>query len=146
MALLLLLMSIISTSAQTINKDSVVSEKFNWNYVIDAIAKVESGGNPKAVSSNGLYVGLLQISTGCVKQCNIILSRKGSKKRFTNNDRYNAEKSKEMFVIMQNEYNPECNIEKAIRMWNGGPKYKIASTNGYYRKVMRHYLAKTENK
>ena len=131
-----------STSAQTTKNDSIVNEKFNWNYVIDAIAKVESGGNPKAKSSSGAYVGLLQISTGCVKQCNIILARKGSKKRYTNNDRLNPEKSKEMFVIIQNEYNPECNIEKAIRMWNGGPKYKIASTNGYYKKVMKHYLAK----
>ena len=142
MALLLLLMSI-STSAQTIKNDSIVNEKFNWNYVIDAIAKVESGGNAKAVGS-GNAVGLLQITPVCVRQCNIILERKGGKKRYTMNDRYNAEKSKEMFIIYQNEYNKECNIEKAIRLWNGGPKYKITSTNAYYRKVMKHYLAKVE--
>lgn len=128
------------------NNENVVQEKnstenavkkFDWEPLMKAIIYVESGGNPRAIGGNS--VGILQITPVCVKQCNILLQRKGSKKRYTLNDRYNIEKSKEMFIMIQEEYNPEHNIEKAIRMWNGGPGYKIKSTNGYYKKVMARY-------
>ena len=52
-------------------------------------------------------------------------------------DRYSKEKSIEMFNVYQNRYNPEHNIEKALRIWNGGPRYSIKGTNGYVRKVMK---------
>lgn len=123
----------------TQEKDSTenVVKEFDWEPLMKAIIYVESGGNPRAIGGNS--VGILQITPVCVKQCNILLQRKGSKKRYTLNDRYSIEKSKEMFIMIQEEYNPEHNIEKAIRMWNGGPGYKIKSTNGYYKKVMARY-------
>jgi hypothetical protein len=123
----------------TQEKDSTenVVKEFDWEPLMKAIIYVESGGNPRAIGGNS--VGILQITPICVKQCNILLQRKGSKKRYTLNDRYSIEKSKEMFIMIQEEYNPEHNIEKAIRMWNGGPGYKIKSTNGYYKKVMARY-------
>ena len=123
----------------TQEKDSTenVVKEFDWEPLMKAIIYVESGGNPRAIGGNS--VGILQITPICVKQCNILLQRKGSKKRYTLNDRYSIEKSKEMFIMIQEEYNPEHNIEKAIRMWNGGPGYKIKSTNGYYKKVMTRY-------
>ena len=31
----------------------------------------------------------------------------------------------------------EKNLEKALRVWNGGPRYSIRGTNGYVRKVMK---------
>jgi len=106
-----------------------------WQRMIKAIAIVESSGNPRAHGGNS--IGLLQITPVCVKQCNILLRQKGSKKRYTLSDRYSPSKSKEMFEIYQNAYNPSKNIEKAIRIWNGGPNYSVKRTNGYYRKVMR---------
>jgi len=106
----------------------------DWNPVMDAIIQVESEGNPKAVSGNS--VGAMQITPILVRDCNIILQKKKSKKRFTQNDRYSVEKSKEMFLLIQSYYNPRNSIEKAIRLWNGGVHYSVRATNRYYRKVM----------
>ncbi|MBO5594464.1 MAG: lytic transglycosylase domain-containing protein [Prevotella sp.] len=107
---------------------------FNWNPVMDAIIQVESGGNARAVSGNS--VGAMQITPILVKDCNIILKKRNSKLRYTLADRYSLEKSKEMFLLIQSFHNPENNVEKAIRAWNGGPKYSVRATNRYYKKVM----------
>ena len=101
---------------------------------MDAIIQVESEGNPKAVSGNS--VGAMQITPILVKDCNEILKKQKSKKRYTMADRYSVAKSKEMFLLIQKYYNPENNVEKAIRSWNGGVKYSIRATNRYYNKVL----------
>ena len=131
---LVMLMLPISISAQ--------EGKFDWNPVMDAIIQVESKGNPKAHNKNGDCAGILQITPGLVKQCNAWLEAKKSKKRYTLSDRYNVKKSKEMFVMVQKHYNKSNNVEKAIRVWNGGPGYTLEGTNGYYRKVMKYYKKK----
>ena len=113
---------------------SAKTSGFDWNPVMDAIIQVESGGNAKAVSGNS--VGAMQITPILVKDCNIILKKRNSKLRYTLADRYSLEKSKEMFLLIQSFHNPENNIEKAIRAWNGGPKYSVRATNRYYKKVM----------
>ena len=113
---------------------SVKTSRFDWDPVMDAIIQVESGGNAKAVSGNS--VGAMQITPILVKDCNIILKKRNSKLRYTLADRYSLEKSKEMFLLIQSFHNPENNIEKAIRAWNGGPKYSVRATNRYYKKVM----------
>ena len=107
---------------------------FNWDPVMDAIIQVESGGNPNAVSGNS--VGVMQITPILVEDCNQILEKKKSKKRYTLADRYSAKKSKEMFLLIQSYYNPMNNVEKAIRLWNGGVNYSVRATNRYFRKVM----------
>ena len=109
-----------------------------WIPVINAIAQVESGGNPKAVSKSGTYVGLLQIAPICVRECNRIVG----KNKFTYNDRYSKEKSIEMFIVFQEYHNPEGNMEKAIRLWNSGDKNCMknkSKTEAYYRRVMSKY-------
>ena len=118
---------------------SAQQEQFDWNPVMDAIIQVESKGNPKAYNPNGNCAGILQITPGLVKQCNTWLKAKKSKKRYTLADRYNVQKSKEMFVMVQKYYNKTNDIEKAIRIWNGGPGYTIKGTNGYLKKVMKYY-------
>ena len=122
----------------TVNAQSK-GESYDWSKLIDAIAMVESKGNSKAHNKVGDCAGLLQITPGLVKQCNIWLKAKKSKKRYTLADRYNVEKSKEMFVMVQSHYNKSNNVEKAIRIWNGGPRYTIKGTNGYLKKVMKYY-------
>ena len=126
-----MLMLPISISAQ--------EEKFDWSRIIDAIAKVESKGNPKAHNPIGDCAGILQITPGLVKQCNTWLKVKKSKKRYTLRDRYNVSKSKEMFEMYQHYLNPSNDVEKAIRIWNGGPGYSVSKTNGYLKKVMKYY-------
>lgn len=112
-----------------------------WDNLIKAISAVESKGNPRAVS--GKHVGILQISPIVVDDCNRINKLKKNKKRFTYGDRYSVKKSIEMFWIIQHFYNKELNVEKAIRLWNGGIGYTRAGTQKYYNKV-RKELEKIE--
>ncbi len=109
-----------------------------WSQVIEAIARVESECNPKAVSRCGRYVGYLQISKVLVRECNRIAGRN----EFTNADRYDKQKSIDMFITYMERFNPEGNIEKAIRLWNSGDRNCMnhkASTEGYYRRVMSKF-------
>lgn len=113
------------------------SESYDWNKVINAIAMVESKGNASAKSKD--CVGLLQIRPVLVNDCNEYLKLKKSNKRYTLKDRLNPNKSKEMFILYQKRYNPTNNIEKAIRLWNGGCGYSKAKTENYYRKTLKYY-------
>lgn len=125
LAVLTLLIASMTLNAQTTQDD--------WGHLIAAISQVESGNNPNSVS--GKHVGVLQISPIAVDECNRIIQRK----KYTYKDRYSREKSVEMFNIIQNFYNKERNIEKAIRLWNGGPNYSVKATEGYFKKVKKVY-------
>ncbi len=129
-AIITLLLTLPLTSHATTNTDG-----FDWEPVIKAIAHIESRGNASA--RNGSYVGLLQISPILVTECNNILKSQGSSKRYTLADRTNAQKSKEMFVIIQKHHNPTNNIERAIRLWKGGIAYSIKKTQSYFNRVMQ---------
>ena len=121
----------------SVSNNSVAQESsFDWSAVVDAIMMVESRGNVNA--RNGIYCGPLQISPVLVKEVNNILKRRNSSKRYSLNDRFNMQKSKEMFVIIQSYYNPNNNVERAIRMWQGGNNYKVARTQRYFEKVMSY--------
>ena len=111
------------------------SEPFDWTPVMEAIILVESEGNPNVVSGNS--VGVMQITPILVRECNNILKSRGSEKRYTLADRYDIGKSKEMFLLIQSQYNKTNNVERAIRSWNGGPKYSVRATDRYYQKVLR---------
>lgn len=109
-------------------------ETFSWEKVIQAIIEVESHGDSSAVC--GVYCGAMQISPIMVRDCNDILSMRGERFRYTYEDRFSLKKSKEMFCLIQERYNPEHDTEKAIRIWNAGPSYTLKRTEAYYRKVM----------
>ena len=113
---------------------STTSSRYDWNPVMEAIIQVESRGDAKAVSGNSC--GAMQITPILVKECNNILKKRKSKKRFTLQDRFSVQKSKEMFLLYQSHYNPTNNVEKAIRSWNGGNNYSVKRTHSYYKKVM----------
>lgn len=128
-ALLVLVPSVASA------EDNIQASDFNWEPVMEAIIQVESSGNPNARS--GSSCGAMQITPILVKECNQILKRKKSKKRFTLRDRFSVAKSKEMFLLIQSYFNPGNNIEKAIRSWNGGMNYSVKRTQHYFDKVMK---------
>lgn len=111
------------------------TENFDWEPVIKAIVQVESEGNTRAVKGNSC--GAMQITPLLVAECNNILKKRKSKKRYTLRDRFSLEKSKEMFLLMQSHFNPLNDIEKAIRSWNGGNKYSVKRTQRYFEKVMK---------
>ena len=113
---------------------STTSSRYDWNPVMEAIIHVESRGDAKAVSGNSC--GAMQITPILVRECNNILKKRKSKKRFTLQDRFSVQKSKEMFLLYQSHYNPTNNVEKAIRSWNGGNNYSVKRTHSYYKKVM----------
>lgn len=120
---------------KTVEISTVSTAKFDWEPVMKAIIQVESEGNTKAV--RGKSCGAMQITPILVAECNNILKGRNSKTRYTLRDRFNLEKSKEMFLLMQSEFNPGNNVEKAIRAWNGGNNYNKKRTQRYFEKVMK---------
>lgn len=119
----------------TADSEAVKTEDFDWEPVMKAIVQVESEGNTRAVKGNSC--GAMQITPILVAECNNILKKRNSKKRYTLRDRFSLEKSKEMFLLMQSQFNPLNDIEKAIRSWNGGNKYSVKRTQRYFEKVMK---------
>lgn len=113
------------------------AKSFDWGPLMDAITQVESEGDSRAIS--GKSCGAMQITPILVEDCNAILKSRGQNKRFTLNDRFNVKKSREMFVLIMSHYNPENNVERAIRLWNGGVRYTVKGTQRYYQKVMALY-------
>ena len=109
--------------------------QFDWEPVMQAIVQVESEGNTNAVKGNSC--GAMQITPILVAECNDILKKRKSKKRFSLRDRFSLEKSKEMFMLIQSYFNPLNDIEKAIRSWNGGNNYSLKRTQRYFDKVMK---------
>lgn len=130
---MILMLVPINASAGTKGKKS---SQFDWNPVIDAIIEVESEGKADAVDKSGKSCGIMQITPILVKECNRILELRKSSKRYTMNDRFSVNKSKEMFLLFQSYYNPKNSVELAIRSWNGGMNYTKRGTQKYFEKVM----------
>lgn len=131
----LILLMCMPFSAFAVERENSSGSTFDWEPVIEAIIQVESEGNPNARS--GKSCGAMQITPILVKECNLILKRKNSKKRYTLRDRFSVKKSKEMFLLIQTAFNPANNVEHAIRSWNGGQRYSKKRTQRYFDKVMR---------
>ena len=114
------------TEITEIEVQTVVTEepKHPLEDLMNAIIYVESRGNAKAHNKKGDCVGILQITKICVRECNNILKRRGSTKRYTYADRWDKEKSIEMFYLIQDAHNPKNDINKAIRLWNKSSAYK----------------------
>jgi len=133
--LILIVFMFIPVSGFAAEKTSGIDSKnYDWNPVMEAIVQVESHGNNRA--KRGSSVGAMQITPILVIECNQILKRRKSKKRYKLSDRFSLSKSKEMFLLIQSCYNPFNNIEKAVRLWNGGLNYSILRTQRYFEKVM----------
>ena len=130
----IILTAILSVFVTTVNAQE---RSFKWDKLMNAIISVESKGDTNAKRGNS--AGILQLTPIAVAQCNKILKEKKSKKRYTLADRFNAEKSKEMFILIQEYYNPQHNIEKTIRLWNDGRNYSARKTQKYYQKVLKKY-------
>lgn len=129
------------------NRDKLTTQcdTIDMDNLIKAIISVESSGNAKAISQDGQCVGILQIKKIVVDDCNEFLRMKKSKKRFSYEDRFNKDKSIQMFLLIQeryknfNRHKSKSSVEHAIRLWNGGCGYNIKSTQKYYNKVLKLY-------
>ena len=129
--LFLIICSTFKVAAQDTNVD--------YSRLITAIGTVESKLNDKEV--NGIHAGFLQISKITVAECNRINKLKDVSTRYTLQDRFNHQKSIEMFYTIQGFYNPSGDLHYGILLWNEGcsamkkPKRKTS----YYNKVMNVY-------
>jgi hypothetical protein len=132
--LIVTIFMMLPVSGLAADRSGVDSKNYDWNPVMDAIIQVESHGNSRAKS--GSSVGAMQITPILVVECNQILKRRKSKKRYKLSDRFSISKSKEMFLLIQSYYNPFNNIEKAVRLWNGGINFSMKRTQRYFEKVM----------
>lgn len=144
-------MAFFSITAMTpIRKEGNLKELF-----YSSISWVESNNNPNAVSRRENSVGIVQIRPVMVEEVNRICKIKGINKKFTLADRRDVVKSKEMFWIYQEFYNPEIqwdalsdnDLEILARKWNGGPKGHIKNaTKKYWNKVNKQLKKEIEFK
>ena len=109
---------------------------------IAALIAVESLGNDSAIGDKHLVgneaVGALQIRPIMIREVNRILKIQKLEKRFKRKDRFNREKSIEMFMIWKNYHHPAGGFETIARNWNGGPRgYKNKRTEYYWAKVQK---------
>ena len=108
--------------------------------LVNAMILVESRGNDSAIGDRHLgsqyAVGALQIRPIMVKEVNRILKLKGESHRFKLKDRYDREKSIQMFLIWKEFHHNDSNFEAIARSWNGGTNgVKNPNTYSYWKKV-----------
>ena len=107
--------------------------------LLEAIIMVESRGNDSAYCKREDAAGCLQIRPIMVKEVNRILTKQESTKRYTLLDRWDRQKSIEIFYIVNGYYNNNT-YEEMARSWNGGPTgITKSSTKKYWRKVQRKF-------
>ena len=110
--------------------------------LVSALILVESRGNDSAIGDRhivgGEAIGALQIRPIMVREVNRILKIQKSDKRFKLSDRYDREKTIEMFYVWKNFHHKDSDFETIARNWNGGPKgYKNSRTLKYWNKVQK---------
>ena len=108
--------------------------------LVSALIYVESRGNDSAIGDRHLVgeeaVGALQIRPIMVREVNRILRIQKSDKRFALKDRFERDKTIEMFLIWKNFHHRDSDYETIARNWNGGPKgYRNPRTEKYWNKV-----------
>lgn len=107
-------------------------EKTDWDIFIDALIWQESRGNDTIVGKydDANSVGCLQITPIYVYEVNRILGDD----IYTLEDRLSQDKSIEMFNIIQNYYNPDLDLQRAIEIHNPG------ASIDYYGEIVNKYV------
>ena len=93
-------------------------ELSEWQKLMLAIAFTESRFNPDAVGKAGDY-GCLQITQVYVREVNRV-----SGANYCHEDAFDIEMSLAMFSAIQDEYNPQRDMELAIRLHNKSAAYR----------------------
>ena len=80
-----------------------------------------------------------------VNEVNRILNKNKDDRFYTLDDRWDRDKSIEMFYVFVDYYHKESSYEKIARCWNGGPTgLQKKQTKRYWKKV-RNTLNKNED-
>lgn len=105
--------------------------------ILKAIMQIESRGNVNAHNIQEDAVGVLQIRRIMVREINRVLGYQA----YTYKDRWDYQKSVEMFTIFQSRYNPTWDAETAARKWNGGGRgMQKQSTVKYWNNVKENLI------
>ena len=124
---------------ETSKVEEKVKEKDQTDYLLEALIQVESRGNTNAIGDKHLgepSIGVLQIRPVMVREVNRILKIMGTTQRYKLKDRFDRQKSIEMFLFWKNYHHPEDGFEEIARCWNGGPRgLKNKRTEKYWIKV-----------
>lgn len=128
----------ITTIPTKVPELKIVEHKRDLTPLVEALIWVESRGKEDAYCKREDAVGVLQIRPIMVKEVNRILGLIGSTNIYTLEDRWNREKSIEMFNVVASYYHETSSYEKIARCWNGGPKgLQKKQTQKYWRKVQK---------
>lgn len=112
-------------SAVQLLREQHKDELTDFDKLTLAIALTESRFNPKADSGAGDY-GVLQLREIYLAEVNRIAGTS-----YTIEDAFDIEKSLEMFHIMQEAYNPNKDIQEAIKHHNRSSAYKVKVLENY---------------
>lgn len=130
---------IVATATPMIMLDEVVVTATSVDtlaVLAHAFAMVESTDNPKAYNPSSGASGWLQFKTIMVDEANRIkniVEKTANVDYFTYEDRWDKERSTEMFKIVMQYKNPETDVRKACEIWN------YLYTPAYYSAVLGHF-------
>lgn len=98
----------------------IIEEKIDpWDLFVEAVIWRESRGDASAIGDSGKAVGVLQIHPIMVREANRIIAMNGGQKdMYSYDDRYDRDKSIEMFKVVQDYHNKEHDLRKALDIWN----------------------------
>jgi len=132
--LLILQLILFNNTPKIITKPVITKslKLINWEKLIWSIIFIESNNDDDA-KNVGNCIGCLQITPIYVKEVNKILKSKHSNQVYTVSDRYDREKSIEMFEIFQNHKNPNRDFHMAIKLHNP------TASKSYENKIMELY-------
>lgn len=125
--IVLLLVAVFVSQAEVVTQEPKIDDssestpisdtvfRTEWEIFLEALIYTESRGDSQAVGRTD-DVGILQITPVYVREVNRILREE----RYTLEDRRDSLKSLEMFHVVQDYWNPERDIARAIRLHNPG--------------------------
>lgn len=118
---------------EIIDVEEIKEEVVKIPNLVKAIIYVESRDNDSAYNKSEDAVGCLQIRPIMVREVNRLLQKRKDDRVYTLSDRWNRQKSIEMFLIFTKKISTS---EAKARCWNGGPKGMTkSSTIKYWKKV-----------
>jgi len=110
--------------------------------MLRAFVRFESNFKEDAVNPVSGARGILQILPPMIKEVNRIVRKKDKDAiKYTWSDAWDAQKSIEIWYIVQNYHNPEYNIQKACRIWFGiGIQYDGLTWTGYHKGILKYLI------
>ena len=130
----------VQDTIRTINSFDI-DTTINWNHFVSAVIYIESRGDSLAYNTKEKAVGVLQIRPIMLREVNRVLRKNKVPGKYVLQDRYNRQKSIEMFDIMAEQVNQDGLsqmqfFEIVARRRNGGRRGdKKKATIKYWERI-----------